>query len=243
MSTPLDRPVRPGTRTDTRLDAGAYGHEPDGSRRITPVGGGKRTSPLAWLPWAALAAIAALVLLSLLAVNAVDDDGPDGPAGDSVGQARASDGSGVNGEDGDGRATADASDAQGTDAGAGGGAPGLTAGDRDLLGLAAGGSLAGAVGQPVNGTAQVESVVSDEGFWVGSSPTERVFVFLTPQARRSSGESGFRVTAGQTVSLQGSTVAIGDLPDAVAGVAEDEGLQQLRQQGALVRADGVALAG
>jgi hypothetical protein len=237
VSTPLDRPTPPASRPG----AGAYGAEQEGSRRITPPVGPerKRRTPLAWLPWAALGAIAALVLLSLLAINAVDDDGPDGPAGDSLGQSQASDGSGVNGEDGDGRLTADAEDA----AGGGGAATSLTAGEQDLLGLTAGGSLTAAVGQPVTGAATVESVVSDEGFWVGRSVAERVFVFLTPQARRSSGESGFQVEAGQTVQLQGTAVAIGDLPDALDGVSADEGLEQLRTQGALVRADRVALAG
>ena len=236
MSTHIDRPVRPGSRPDT----GAYGAESEGSRRITPAPGParRRRTPLAWLPWAALGAIAAIVLLALLAINAVDDDGPNGPAGDTLGQSEASNGSGINGQDGDGRLTADGSDAAG-----GSTAAGLKAGDQDLVALAGGGSLASAVGQPVTGTAKVESVVSDEGFWVGSSATDRVFVYLTPQARQSSGESGFQVQAGQTVQLQGTTVAIGDLPDAIAGVEEAEGLSQLRQQGALVQAERVTLAG
>ena len=242
MSTPLNRPVRPGTRTDARPDAGAYGVDEDGSHRIVAPRR-DRKAPLGWLPWAALAAIAALVLLSLLAINAVDDDGADGPAGDTLGQSEASDGSGVDGEDGDGRVTADGSDAAGSDASGGAGAQGLSAGGQDLLALAAGGGLAGAAGQPATGTATVESVVSDEGFWVGSSPEQRVFVYLTPQARQSSGESGFQVDAGQTVSLQGTAVPVGELPEAVAGVEESEGLQQLQQQGVLVRADQVTLAG
>jgi hypothetical protein len=119
----------------------------------------------------------------------------------------------------------------------------LRAGEQDLAGLAAGGSLSGVVGQPVTGTATVESVVSDEGFWVGSGATDRVFVHLTAQARRSGGKSGFRVGAGQTVQLQGTAVPIAEVPDALAGVEAAEGLEQLRAHGVLVRADRVALAG
>ena len=245
MSTPLNRPARPGARADSRPDAGAYGVEEDGSRRIVAPQR-RRTTPLGWLPWAALAAIAALVLLSLLAINAVDDDGPDGPAGDALGQAEASDGSGINGQDGDGRVTADGSDATGSDGagsdGAGSDGAGSDGAAAAPQGLTAGGR-AGAVGQQASGTVAVESVVSDEGFWVGSGPEQRVFVYLTPQARQSSGESGFQVRAGQTVSLQGAIVAVGEIPEAVAGVEESEGLSQLRQQAALVRADQVSLAG
>lgn len=50
----------------------------------------------------------------------------------------------------------------------------------------------------------VESVVADEGFWVGDGPGMRVFVRLTPEARNSSGESPFQVEAGQTIELEGT---------------------------------------
>ncbi len=87
----------------------------------------------------------------------------------------------------------------------------------------------------------VQSVVSDEGFWVGSDEASRVFVFLTTQARRSQGESGFQVTAGQTVQLEGALTPLADTPDAAEGVTADEGLGQLEQQGGYVRADSVSL--
>ena len=234
MSARIDRPTRPSA------DTGAYGVEENGSHRITPAPEARRNhkTPLAWLPWAALAAIAALVLLSLLVINAVDDDGAEGPAGDSLGQVSGSDGAGINGQDGSG-----SEGGEGQAAAPAPQAPALKVGEQDLLGLASSGGLGGVVGQPVTGTGTVESVVSDEGFWVGSSPTDRVFVFLTPQARQSSGESGFQVKAGQTVELTGSTVGIDQAPEAVGGVAPNEGLDQLRQQGSFVRADAVKLAG
>ena len=244
MTQPLDRPVRPGADPDPA--AGAYGTERptsgssvDGSRRAVAP---RRKSPLGWLPWAALAAIAAIVLLSLLAINAVDDDGPEGAAGDSLGQVSGSDGSGANGEDASGSAGANGSSGSSGGTGAAA-APALKGGDQDLLAVAASGGLAGLAGQAVTGTGVVESVVSDEGFWVGTSAQDRVFVFLTEQARQSSGESGFQVKAGQTVSITGAVEPLAQEPAVATGVEESEGRAQLDQQAHYVRADAVQLAG
>ncbi len=192
---------------------------------------------MAWLPWAALALLGLLLLLTLLVVNAIDDDGPDGASGDTLGQS-GSDGSGINGQDGNGR-PAGAEGAGGAVAAPP--APQLRVGQDDLL-AQTGGSLATRSGQPVTGTALVESVVSDEGFWVGSSPASRVFVFLTPQARQSSGESGFQVAAGQTVQLDGVLAALNDFAESASGVTDEEGLAQLRQQGGFVQARSVRLS-
>jgi hypothetical protein len=109
--------------------------------------------------------------------------------------------------------------------------------------LAASGDLSGLEGRQASGTATVESVVADEGFWVGSSATERVFVFLTPEARRSAGESGFQVTAGQTVSLKGSVKASSAELARAAGVSDAEGAGQLVKQGGYLEATEVSLAG
>lgn len=231
MTTPLDRPTRPAATAAP--DAGAYGTPVEGSRPVTERR--RRKTPLGWLPWAALAAAAALVLLSLLVINAVDDDGPEGSAGDSLGQVSGSDGSGANGED-------NAPDGGGEGASADGGqSASLTANGQDLLQLGAAGGLAGVAGQTAEGTARVQSVVSDEGFWVGADEQTRVFVFLTEQARQTDGESPFQVEAGQTVRLQGTVTPLE--PGVVAGVAADEGRAQLEQQGHVVQATAVQLAG
>ena len=230
---------------------------PNAATTTRPERSSKRTArkaPLGWLPWALLGLLALLVAATLLVINAVDDDGPDGAAGDTLGQV-GSGGSGIDGQDGDGaiagteEGTAEegssesgasaAPDAQAS-AGAAGGS--LTADGQDLLAAAAGGSLADRAGQAVTGTATVESVVSDEGFWVGSSAEERVFVFLTPEARQSQGESGFQVTAGQTVQLEGAVTALQESPEVAEGVEAAEGADQLTSQGAYVRADSVTLA-
>ena len=226
--------------------------------------------PLGFLPWLLLGLLALLLAAIILVINAIDDDGPDGPAGDTLGQLN-SNGSGINGQDGDGQIagteddqstnstapspaastapSADASSAPATSAPAPGGAAAgdgagaaLKVGEQDLLALA-GGVLTRTGSRDVTGTAQVQSVVSDEGFWVGSSTTDRVFVYLTPEARQASGESGFRVTAGQSVQLTGTLTDVGTAPAAVAGVTDTEGRPQLQQQGSFVSASTVQLAG
>ena len=235
--------------TPTRTPNAATTTRPErSSRRVA------HKTPLGWLPWLLLGLLGLLLAGTLLLINAVDDDGPDGPTGDSLGQLN-SEGSGLDGKDGNGKIAGTEEDAatdggtgesSGADAGAdaqagadAGGAA-LTADGQDLI-AASGSSLAGRDGQAVTGSAVVESVVSDEGFWVGSGTDSRVFVFLTPQARQSQGESGFQVEAGQTVQVEGSMVSLDQAPDAVEGVTEDEGLSQLQQQGALVSADAVTL--
>ena len=241
----------------TRTPNAATTTRPERSSRRTA-----RSSPLGWLPWALLGLLALLVAAVLLVINAVDDDGPDGPAGDTLGQVD-SGGPGIDGQDGNGEvagteegtsedgAASDGAASAAPDASAGAGAaPGagsaggatLTANGEDLLAAAAGGGLAARAGQAVTGSATVESVVSDEGFWVGSSAEDRVFVFLTPEARQSQGESGFQVTAGQTVQLEGAMTALEETPEVTEGVESAEGADQLSSQGAYVRAESVTLA-
>ena len=243
MTTPRPTP-NPATST----------HPERSSKRVA------HKKPLGWLPWALLLGLLGLLALVFLIINAVDDDGPDGPAGDSLGQVSGSDGSGINGQDGDGTvplpgaasgpsAPTDVQPTRGAGAqptqpaaGTGTGADAqLKVGQQDLLALS-GGSLADQVGQPVTGSTKVESVVSDEGFWAGSSPAERTFIYLTPEARKANGESKFQVRAGQTVNVTGTLETPQSAPKAVAGVTAAEGLDQLTKQGALVSAATVELA-
>lgn len=85
----------------------------------------------------------------------------------------------------------------------------------------------------------VQSVVSDEGFWVGSSASDRVYVHLTPQARGGQGESPFQVRAGQHIDLNGTVTAF---RGQAFGVTEAEGLAQLRDEAAYVEATTVRLS-
>jgi hypothetical protein len=114
----------------------------------------------------------------------------------------------------------------------------LTAGDTALLPVAGAagpnGELTALVGRPV--TAQsvaVQSVPSDEGFWVGTSETDRVWVELTVPP----GESPYQVLAGQTVGFDG-TVAAHDAGFAgQVGVDAAEGADQLTRQAAHIAVD------
>lgn len=117
----------------------------------------------------------------------------------------------------------------------------LTAGGKALLPVSAAGPLRSLGGQAVSGRGvTVESVVADEGFWVGPSPSDRVFVSLLPEARGGGGESAFRAQAGQRVDLVG---VLRPVPPDVGrlGVDDAEGAAQLRSQGQYIEASSVTL--
>ncbi|MCW2779113.1 MAG: hypothetical protein JWN17_2838 [Frankiales bacterium] len=173
----------------------------------------RRKPPLAWLPWALLAALLALLALMLLAATLA---GPDKASG------RAS------------RAAAPAA--------AGAGA--LTAGGVDVLkDRASLARLASLQGKPAVGRGVlVQSVVADEGFWVGSSAADRTFVYLTPEARKSNGESGFQVRAGQRIDLAGIVTGTSAGDPQRFGVTDAEGARQLTAEHAYVRATSVRLS-
>ncbi len=126
---------------------------------------------------------------------------------------------------------ADSGHAASTEAGgsAGGGSAGgsgkLTSEGTSLLPIPSGG-LNPYSGKPATGgSVAVESVVSDEGFWVGESEEERVFVKLEIQ-----GESPFKVKAGDVVDLQGKVTALSGGAEAL-GLTKAEGADQLSSQG------------
>ena len=116
-------------------------------------------------------------------------------------------------------------------ASAGGDSP-LSAGDAALLPLAsaagAGGDLTQYVGDPARATGvRVQSVPTDEGFWVGTSATDRVWVQLTA----TGGESRFRVKAGDRVDFSGGEIvanAAGFVEE--IGITAAEGARQLTAQ-------------
>lgn len=212
-----------GTR---RTDDG----RPIGSRSLT----GRRRAPLGWLPWAAFALLALVGLLAFLVIrNAAD-------AGDKAGVDVTNDRKGGATETarpnpGDGATPT----SPGPGAPSGSSGDTLMAGGQALLPLAAQGRLGTLSGQTVTAKGVVvESVVSDEGFWVGPSATERVFVALLPQARGTAGESPFQVRKSQRVELAGK---LRPVPSNVAslGVDETEGAAQLRSQGQYVEATSI----
>lgn len=108
----------------------------------------------------------------------------------------------------------------------------LTAGGTSLFPLsesaAADGSLTEYVGQPAVATGvTVLSVPADEGFWVGTSDSDRVWVQLI-----GTGESPYTVRPGDTVLFNGEVVAHGaDFPSNVC-VGRNNGSELLAAQGA-----------
>ncbi|MFR9806783.1 hypothetical protein ACL02T_31495 [Pseudonocardia sp. RS010] len=89
-----------------------------------------------------------------------------------------------------------------------GASSGLTVGGTSLLPLekssGPGGDLSGFAGRTVTAEGvAVQSVPSDEGFWLGTAADERVWVRLVGQP----GESPFVAATGDRVSLRGQMVA------------------------------------
>ncbi len=204
-------------------------HLPPLERRSRPgASRRRRRTPLAWLPWTALGLSAVLLLLSALVVDAVDDGSGSEPGAASAAPTGAQQGGEPTGATG----------------GAAGPAPRAAPAPlrvEDLLALSAG-DLAARAGQSVTGSARVQSVVSDEGFWVGTRRS-RVFGFLAPEARGGSGESGLRVRRGRTVQLTGDLVRLAEHPEAADGVTGAEGRGDLERSQALVLGRSVELAG
>ena len=68
---------------------------------------------------------------------------------------------------------------------------------------------------------------ADEGFWVGSSDTDRVWVQLTGEA----GESSYKVKRGDRVSFTGKVMSNSAGFAERAGVTDAEGQKLLNAQG------------
>jgi hypothetical protein len=111
----------------------------------------------------------------------------------------------------------------------------LTAGTTSLFAAARSGDrgLAALAGQTATGHAvPVQSVPADEGFWIGTGPTDRVWVQFT-----ASGESAITITPGQLLDLSGPIVPHGADFARKAGVAAADGAEQLTGQGAHLEVD------
>ena len=118
-----------------------------------------------------------------------------------------------------------------SDVGTGGDANLTAGGTAALLPLAdaAGpdGDLSQYVGQPAEARGvAVQSVPADEGFWVGTSETDRVWIQLIG----SDEETEYEVEQGDTVDLDGEVVATGSGFAEQVGVDDSEGAEQLQSQ-------------
>jgi hypothetical protein len=169
-----------------------------------------------WL-WLLLALVVLGLLLFALSRCGADDPAP-GAAGDGATSAPAQDPSLAQQPPPAGDAAASA----------------LSVGDRPLLPLSGiagpNGELTELVGQTVTARgATVLSVPADEGFWVGTNDTDRVWVRLS-----GLDESGYVVTQGDRVDFTGTFQAHDATFAAEVGVDPAEGADQLNQQGAHV---------
>lgn len=204
----------------------------------TPVGASDRKRRPAWL-LPLLLLLAALVVGSLLLSQCGGDDDDDAAAADGSPSSTSSS-SAVPSPS----TTGSASPTAGAGAGqAGAGQAGtLTAGTTSLLPLTAQADPAGALGavsgQDVQGTAvRVLEVPADEGFWVGTSDSERIWVQLT-----GDGESPYQVEAGDVIDLQGTLVPHAAGFAAQVGVTDAAAAAQLDEQGHHVEAAKNAVA-
>ena len=201
----------------------------------TPVSGERRGGRRKGLLFGALL-VAALLALALLLSQCMGSDpsGETGAAGDSPAAADPSDTSGSDCGSGSGSQSGSGSGSGAASGGTGATGRGtiVTAGGASILDLAAGGDAAAALGgisgQQVTATGvRVLSVPADEGFWVGSSETQRVWVQLTGEA----GESPYQVEEGDVVDFSAAVVAHDPSFTGQVGVDQAEGATQLTDQG------------
>lgn len=223
--------------------------DPSNPPGATPVGGGNRGGGRK----RGLLLGALLVGILIIAALLLSQCGSDDPAG-------ASDDAGRTGAGGDSSSSSSSPSSASSSApsSSGSAAPSagagqaagqgqiVTAGGDSVLELAArpdaAAALGGLSGQTVTGTAvRVLSVPADEGFWVGSSDQDRVWVQLTGAA----GESPYQVTEGDVVDFEGTVVPHDQAFAASVGVDEASGAAQLTEQGSHleVAKSAVALAG
>ena len=197
----------------------------------TPIGARsddrRKKKGLLWGALAALALLAIALLLSQCGGN--DPAGGTDAAGDAASGSRSADASESTGTT---PSASESPDGAGAD-GAAGSAGTIDVGGQSLLDQVAQGgaaaALAGVEGQEATATgAQVLSVPADEGFWVGSSETDRVWVQLTGEA----GESPYQVQEGDAVDFTGTVTAHGEGFADEVGVDDAEGAAQLTEQAA-----------
>lgn len=196
----------------------------------TPVGGGSRGGGRRKALILGALLLALLVLAGLLLSQCGSDD-PESASDASAGASASTPGSTASSAMSDGASTSSSSSSSSADGGGGGQGSIVTADGESVLELAAGGDAATALGgladQAVTGTGvPVLSVPADEGFWVGTSEEQRVWVQLTGEV----GESPYQVQEGDTVDFEGTVVAHdAGFADQV-GLAEADGAAQLTEQ-------------
>lgn len=126
-------------------------------------------------------------------------------------------------------------------AGAAAGAAGtLTAGGASLLPVAKAGKLTDAVGDPATGrNVTVQKIVPGQGFWVGSSASDRVYVELggdVGQDEQPAGDAKLKV--GDKVNLTGETRPAPEDPAKTLNL-DAKSAETVKSQGIFLNADKV----
>ncbi len=210
---------------------------PGQQRGATPVGGGDRGGGRRRGLVTGALLLAAIVALLLLLSQCTGDDpeaGSDPAAQTSSATGDPSGSASAGPSSGSATPSSAAPDSSAAPSGAAtDGGQVVTTDGRSVLPLAAGSdaatALGGLTGQPVTATGvRVLAVPADEGFWLGTSETERVWVQLTGEA----GESPYQVQEGDLVDLEGTVEAHDAAFPEQAGVDDAEGAQQLADQAA-----------
>jgi hypothetical protein len=191
-----------------------------------PVGG--QPARRKWLLPALLGLLALIALLFLLS-RCGNDDPTTPTAGSSASPAAAPSAATTTATVTD-SASASASATAGQTGGAQDGQAGaVTSGGDNLLGGAgAAASLRNHDGdQAVGRAVRVQSVPADEGFWVGTSAQDRLWVQLTG----TRGESDYKVKEGDTIEFTGTVTPAAKGFAAETGLTPAEGAEQLTTQG------------
>ena len=116
----------------------------------------------------------------------------------------------------------------------------LTAGGQSLLPMAQAGDLDGSVGQDAQGRAVVvQSFVRNQGFWVGTSKQNRLYVEYGGNTGEN--EPGGQPNVGTKVNLTGPVKAAPKDPGKTLNLVGDDAAQ-VKEQGAYVNADTVKAA-
>lgn len=202
---------------------------PQRQRGSHAAGGEAHRNKFPW--WLLLLGLAILALLVWLLLRGGDDSTAADANSDATAQQGESSGddSGAASAGGSGAASAGGGDAAGTGQLTVGGTAVIPGGDAASIKQYDG-------DQAVAKNVAVESVVSDEGFWVGTADN-RVFVHLVT----GGDESGPQVKAGDRVDFTGPVKPHGADYAGSLGVEGNEGADELTQQGAHIEVPEVAI--
>jgi hypothetical protein len=103
----------------------------------------------------------------------------------------------------------------------------MTGGEDLMLNLTAAGLKPYDGKQATGNAVEVQSVPADEGFWIGSNETDRLWIQLTD----TGGESDYQVKVGDQVGFTGTVTSAADGFAAKSGLTAAEGADQLTEQG------------